>query len=71
MPTIPITHMPISQPTNIYNKPFYDKLTKLGIQTTSQTIKNLNNISKHTNNINTSHAGIYSIPCDDSWQNPT
>ena len=35
------------------------------IQTTSQTIKNLTNISKQTNNETTSHAGIYSIPRKD------
>ena len=47
-PTIPITYRLLSLPTNIYKKPFHDKLTKLGIpiiQTTSQTIKNLTNIS--------------------------
>ena len=36
--TIPITHKPISLPTNTYNKLLYDKWTKLGIliiQTTS------------------------------------
>ena len=68
MPTIPITHRPISLPTNIHNEPFYDKLTKLGIpilQTTSQTIKNLANISKCTNSITTFHSGIYSITCND------
>ena len=67
-PTIPITHRPISLPTNTHNKPLYGKLTKLGIpiiQTTPQTIKNLTSISKCTNNITTSHAGIYSIPCKD------
>ena len=67
-PIIPFTYSSTSQPLNIYNKLFYDKLTKLGIpikQTTSQTIKNFTNISKSINNITTSHAGIYSIPCND------
>ena len=35
------------------------------VQTTSQTSNNLTNISKRTNNITTSHADIYSIPCND------
>ena len=35
------------------------------MQITSQTIKNLTNISKHTNNVTTSHTGIYSIPYKD------
>ena len=66
--TAPITHRPTSLSTNTYNKPPFDKLNKLEItvlQTTSQTIKNLTNISKQTNNPTTSHAGIYSIPCKD------
>ena len=66
--TIPITHRSISLTTNPYNTPLYDKLTKLGIliiSTTSQTIKSLTNISKCTNNITTSHAGICSILCKD------
>ena len=74
-PTIPITHRPISLPTNTH-KPLYDKLTKLRIpiiQTKSQTIKNLTKIFKQTNNTTTSHEDIYSIPCKDcnKWWNPT
>ena len=64
-PTIPFTHRPISLSYNTHNRPLYEKLTKLGIpiiQTTLQAIKYLTNISKHTNNITTSHAGNYSIP---------
>ena len=34
-------------------------------QATSQTIKNLTNTSKYTNNIITFHVVIYSIPCKD------
>ena len=67
-PNISITHRPISLPTNTHNITLYDKLNKLGIpiiQTTSQTIKNITNITKRTNNETTSHAGIYSIPCKD------
>ena len=44
----------ISLPNNTHNKPRYDKLIKLGIpiiQTTSQTIKNLTNISKQTKHV--------------------
>ena len=66
-PTIPIIHRPVSLPTNIHNKPFNDIFTKLGIliiKTISQTIKNPTNISKRTNDIITSHVGIYSIPCN-------
>ena len=67
-PTIPITHRTISLPTNIHNKPLYDKLTKLRIpiiQTTSQTITNFTYVFKYTNNITTFHASIYSILCND------
>ena len=56
-----IAHKHISLHTNPYNKSLYDKLFRSRIpfkQTTSETIKN---ISKHTNNISTSHAVIYSI----------
>ena len=35
------------------------------IQTSSQTIKNLTNISKRTNKETTSHTGMYSILCKD------
>ena len=35
------------------------------MQNTTQTIRNLTNISKQTNNETTSHAGIYSILCKD------
>ena len=67
-PTISHTHRPISLPTNTHNKSLYEKLIKLGIpiiKTISQTIKDLINILKQTNNAITSHAGIYSIPCKD------
>ena len=67
-PSIPITHRPISLPTNTPNITLYYKLTKLGIliiQTISQTIKNLINITKWTSNEMTFHTGIYSIPCKD------
>ena len=63
MSIIPITHKPISLSFNIHNKPFYDKLAKLGIliiQDTLQTIENLTNIAERTNNT-TSHSDIYSI----------
>ena len=67
-PIIPITHRPISLPTNRHKITLYDKLTKFGIpiiQTTSQTIKNLTNITKWTKSETTFHAGIYSIPFKD------
>ena len=54
---------------SLTHKLLYYKLNKLGlliIRTTSQTIKNLTSISKHTNNVTTSQAGIYSIPCKNS-----
>ena len=60
--TIPISHRRISLPTNTHNKPLCDKLTNIGIpifETTSQTIKNVTNISKRSKNITISHAGIY------------
>ena len=67
-PTIILLPTDLSLYPLTHNKSLYDKLTKLGIpiiQTTSKTIRNHTNISKCTNNITTSHAGIYSIPCKD------
>ena len=67
-PTIPITHRSVSLPINTHNVTLYYKLTLLGIpitQTTSQTIKNLTEITKLTNNETTSHASIFFIPCKD------
>ena len=64
-PTILITHRLVSLPTNTHHITLNEKLSKLGIpiiQTISQTIKSLTNISKRSNNETTSHAGIYSIP---------
>ena len=51
---------PIDRSLYAHNITLYNKLTKLGIpiiQTTPQTIKNLTNITKRTNNGTTSHAG--------------
>ena len=62
IPTILITHIPITIPPNKHNNLLDHKLTKLGIPIILTTSHQL---LKRTNNAIISHAGIYSIPCKD------